>query len=123
MLGRSDCASVLQQNLDEETARPPNLCEEAREQGLPVPSGQPFVLETTHEMTILRTFAACTTILAVAMVAAHHRCRLRNLHRLRLPAWMADGWFESKSSLVIQNVILLFINILGVWRWLPRAEG
>ena len=37
-------------------------------------------------------------------------------------AWMADGWFESKSSLVIQNAILLLINILGVWRWLPRAE-
>ena len=35
---------------------------------------------------------------------------------------MADGWFESKSSLVIQNTILLLINILGVWRWLPRAE-
>jgi hypothetical protein len=35
--------------------------------------------------------------------------------------WMADGWLENKSSLVIQNVILL-INILGVWRWLPRAE-
>ena len=38
-------------------------------------------------------------------------------------AWMADGWLENKSSLVIQNVILLLlINILGVWRWLPRAE-
>ena len=37
-------------------------------------------------------------------------------------AWMADGWFENKSSLVIQNAILLLINILGVWRWLPRAE-
>jgi hypothetical protein len=37
-------------------------------------------------------------------------------------AWMADGRFEGKSSLVIQNAILLLINILGVWRWLPRAE-
>lgn len=27
-----------------------------------------------------------------------------------------------KASLVIQNVILLAINVLGVWRWLPRAE-
>jgi hypothetical protein len=36
---------------------------------------------------------------------------------------MADGWFESKSALVIQNAILLFINILDVRRWLPRAEG
>ena len=37
-------------------------------------------------------------------------------------AWMADGWLEGKASLVIQNVILLAINVLGVWRWLPRAE-
>jgi hypothetical protein len=31
-------------------------------------------------------------------------------------AWMADGRFEGKSSLVIQNAILLLINILCVWR-------
>jgi hypothetical protein len=28
---------------------------------------------------------------------------------------------EPKSSLVIQNAVLLVINVLGVWRWLPRA--
>jgi hypothetical protein len=37
-------------------------------------------------------------------------------------AWMADGWPEAKASLVIQNVILLVINAIGVWRWLPKAE-
>jgi hypothetical protein len=37
-------------------------------------------------------------------------------------AWMADGWLEGKASLVIQNVILLAINVLGVWRWLPSEE-
>ena len=37
-------------------------------------------------------------------------------------AWMIDGWLESKASLVIQNVILLFINVIGVWRWYPKAE-
>ena len=37
-------------------------------------------------------------------------------------AWMVDGWIESKASLVIQNVILLFINAIGVWRWYPKAE-
>jgi hypothetical protein len=51
----------------------------------------------------------------------HHRGRVCNIIVASL-AWMADGWFESKSSLVIQNVILLPINIMGVWRWLPRAE-
>jgi hypothetical protein len=37
-------------------------------------------------------------------------------------AWMVDGWLETKASLVIQNVILLLINVIGVWRSLPKAE-
>ena len=37
-------------------------------------------------------------------------------------AWMADGWLETKTSLVIQNVILLLINAIGVWRCFPEAE-
>jgi hypothetical protein len=36
-------------------------------------------------------------------------------------AWIADGVLEGKTSLVVQNVVLLLINVLGVWRWLPRA--
>lgn len=36
-------------------------------------------------------------------------------------AWMSDGWLEAKASLIIQNAILLLINVLGVWRWLPKA--
>ena len=78
------------------------------------------------ELTILRTVAACTTILAAAMVAANLNARITvagfAIFIVASLAWMADGWFESKSSLVIQNVILLPINILGVWRWLPSAE-
>jgi hypothetical protein len=78
------------------------------------------------QLTVLRTFAACTTILAAAFVAANMNARLTvagfAIFIVASIAWMADGWFESKSSLVIQNAILLLINILGVWRWLPRAE-
>lgn len=36
-------------------------------------------------------------------------------------AWIADGVLEGKTSLGVQNVVLLLINVLGVWRWLPRA--
>ena len=36
-------------------------------------------------------------------------------------AWLIDGWLESKASLVIQNVVLLLINAIGVWRWFPKA--
>jgi hypothetical protein len=78
------------------------------------------------ELTILRTVAACTTILVAAMVAANMNARMTvagfAIFIVASIAWMANGWFESKSSLVIQNAILLLINILGVWRWLPRAE-
>jgi uncharacterized membrane protein (DUF441 family) len=35
---------------------------------------------------------------------------------------MIDGWLENNASLIIQNVILLLINVLGVWRWFPKAE-
>ena len=29
--------------------------------------------------------------------------------------------FEEKTSLVVQNAVLLRINVLGVWLWLPRG--
>jgi hypothetical protein len=78
------------------------------------------------ELTILRTMAACTTVLTEAMVAANQNARITvagfAVFIVASTAWMADGWLESKSSLVIQNAILLLINVLGVWRWLPRAE-
>jgi hypothetical protein len=35
-------------------------------------------------------------------------------------AWI-DGRLETKTSLVIQNVILLLINATGVWSWFPKA--
>jgi hypothetical protein len=77
-------------------------------------------------MMLLRTFAAATTIIAAALVAANWNARLMVagfvLFIVAALAWMADGWLEGKASLVIQNVILLAINVLGVWRWLPRAE-
>jgi len=77
-------------------------------------------------MMLLRTFAAATTITAAALVAANWNARVMVagfvIFIVASLAWMADGWLESKASLVIQNVILLAINILGVWRWFPRAE-
>jgi hypothetical protein len=78
------------------------------------------------ELTILRTFAACTNIFAAARVAANLNARITAagfvIFIAASIAWMADGWFEGKASLGIQNAILLVINLLGVWRWLPRAE-
>lgn len=79
------------------------------------------------ELVILRTAAAAITILAAAMVAANWNARITVsgfvLFILASIAWMLDGWLEDKSSLVIQNAVLLLINILGVYRWLPRAQA
>jgi hypothetical protein len=79
-----------------------------------------------EELTILRTFATVTTVVAAALVAANWNARFTvagfAIFIVASLAWMADGWLESKASLVIQNVILLLINALGVWRWLPKAE-
>lgn len=77
-------------------------------------------------MMLLRTFAAATTIIAAALVAANWSARIMvgefAVFILASPAWTADGWLEGKTSLVIQNSILLLINIVGVWRWFPKAE-
>ena len=77
-------------------------------------------------MMLLRSFAAATTIIAAALVAANWNARVMVagfiIFIVASLAWMADGWLEGKASLVIQNAILLAINILGVWRWFPRAE-
>jgi len=78
------------------------------------------------ELTILRTFAAVTTVVAASLVAANMNARVTVagfiIFIVASIAWMVEGWLETKASLVIQNVILLVINLIGVWRWLPKAE-
>ena len=78
------------------------------------------------DLTMLRTFAAVTTVLAASLVAANLNARITvagfMIFIIASIAWMIDGWPETKASLVIQNVILLVINVIGVWRWFPKAE-
>jgi hypothetical protein len=78
------------------------------------------------ELMILRTFAAATTVAAAALVAANLNARVTvagfAIFIAASIAWMVDGWLETKTSLIIQNAILLLINVIGVWRWLPKAE-
>jgi hypothetical protein len=78
------------------------------------------------ELMILRTFAAATTVLAASLVAANMNARVTVagfiIFIVASIAWMVDGWLETKASLIIQNVILLVINVIGVWRWLPKTE-
>jgi hypothetical protein len=74
---------------------------------------------------ILRAAAAAITIIAATMVAANLNARITvcgfAIFTVASIAWIADGVLEGKASLVVQNVVLLLINGLGVWRWLPRA--
>jgi hypothetical protein len=78
------------------------------------------------ELMILRTFAAVTTVLAASLVAANLNARVTvagfMIFIVASIAWMIDGWLETKASLVIQKLILLVINVIGVWRWFPKAE-
>jgi multisubunit Na+/H+ antiporter MnhG subunit len=79
-----------------------------------------------EELSILRTFAGATTVLAAALVAANVNARITVagfvIFIVASIGWMADGWLETKTSLVIPSVILLLINAIGVWRWFPKAE-
>ena len=78
---------------------------------------------TQRKMLLMTTGAA---VLAAALVAANLNARITvagfMIVIVASIAWMVDGWFESKASLVIQNVILLLINAIGVGRWFPKAE-
>ena len=76
---------------------------------------------------MLRTSATVMTVVAAALVAANWNARAMVvgfvIFIIGSIAWMIDGWLESKASLVIQKGVLLLINVLGVWRWLPKAEN
>ena len=78
-------------------------------------------------MMTLRTSAAVMTVIAAALVAANWNARLMVagfvIFIIGSVAWMIDGWPESKASLIIQNGVLPLINVLGVWRWLPKAAN
>ena len=77
------------------------------------------------KMEVLRLIAASTTVIAAIMVAANWSPRVTMagfvIFIVASLAWMLDGWLDGKASLLVQNLILLFVNIAGVYRWLPRA--
>lgn len=78
------------------------------------------------QLSALRTFAALLTVIAACMVASNWSPRTMVAGFIVFVAasvaWIIDGWLEAKTSLVIQNVVLLGVNIFGIWRWLPKAS-
>jgi uncharacterized membrane protein YphA (DoxX/SURF4 family) len=78
-------------------------------------------------MTLLRASAAIATVTGAILVASNWSPRITMLgfsvFVVASIAWMIDGWFEDKASLIVQNAILLLVNIGGIYRWLPRAAA
>jgi hypothetical protein len=76
-------------------------------------------------MELLRLVAATLTILGALMVALNWSPKVTVAGFVVFIAaslsWMIDGWLEAKLSLLIQNSVLLFVNIAGVYRWLPKV--
>ena len=78
-------------------------------------------------LEISRVIAATTTVIAAILVAANGSPCVTiagfSIFVVASVAWMLDGWLEGKASLLIQNAILPLVDIVGIWRWLPKAES
>jgi hypothetical protein len=67
----------------------------------------------------LRGFAAIAAVTAAIMVASNLGPKTMvagfSIFVAASLAWMADGWLDSKASLVAQNALLLLVNLAGIW--------
>lgn len=72
--------------------------------------------------TLLDWAAPVTTTVAALMVAANLGTRATGIafivYTLGALCWIGIGWLTNQPNLLIQNIILLVIDILGIWRWL-----
>ena len=75
----------------------------------------------------LEWFAAIGAIVAAAMIAADIGRRWTGwafvLFSAVAVAWVFAGFQDNAMPLVIQNGILLFINIFGVWQYLLSRKN
>lgn len=66
--------------------------------------------------------APVATTIAAVMVAANLGARWTGIGFIAFAigsvGWMAIGAATGQANLVWQNVVLLLVNILGIWRWL-----
>lgn len=77
-------------------------------------------------VTVLKAAASITTIVAAILVASNWSAKIMvagfSVFVVASVLWIAAGWSENEPSLYIQNLVLLVVNIVGIFRWLPRAE-
>ena len=75
-------------------------------------------------LEILNWFATGTTIAAAALLSVNLG-RLPNgiafiIFTISSVAWIAAGLLDKEASITTQNIVLLGINLIGIWRWLIR---
>lgn len=72
--------------------------------------------------TIANWVAPIATTIAAIMVAANLGTRITGLGFIVFSvgsvAWIVIGAATDQPSLLWQNVFLLLVNIVGIWRWL-----
>lgn len=75
----------------------------------------------THTISWVATGA---TIIAASMTAANLGSRITGygfaVFLIGSTAWLATGMMTHQPALVWTNVVLMLLNIFGVWRWLGR---
>jgi hypothetical protein len=73
-------------------------------------------------MDILRWIASLTTMAAGLVLAARVQPRLMGWAFVALTfgsiAWVLIGYFAEEYALMAQNIVITFINVFGVYRWL-----
>lgn len=66
--------------------------------------------------------APIATTLAAVLVAANLGSKITGygfiVFCVGSIAWMAVGYYLGQNNLIWQNVVLLVVNVIGVWRWL-----
>ena len=79
------------------------------------------------DIAVLKGFASLTTVVAAILVASNWSPKIMVagfvVFVVASLAWICAGWFENQPSLYLQNFILLLVNVVGIFRWLPRAEA
>ena len=72
--------------------------------------------------TVANWVAPIATTIAAIMVAANLGTRITGLGFIVFSvgsvAWIVIGAATDQPSLMWQNVFLLFVNVVGIWRWL-----
>ena len=74
----------------------------------------------------LEWYAAISGIIAAAMIAWNHSSKTSGygfcLFVTSSIAWVTAGITNGTAPLAIQNIILLLINLVGVYRYLIRGD-